>query len=130
MRRVVWLTDIHLNFLEPDQRAGFLEHLAGQRADALLISGDIGEAGSVEQYLVEMDAALGVPIMFVLGNHDFYNGSIHGVRMRIRGLTERSSRLVYLSSAGAAELAPDTCVIGHDGWGDARLGAYETSGCC
>lgn len=127
MKRVAWVTDIHLNFLEADERSMFVEHLASQNADALLISGDIGEANSVERYLIEMEAGLGIPILFVLGNHDFYHGSIRQVRAQIRRLAERSSGLVYLSSAGVTELTSHTCVIGHDGWADARLGAYETS---
>lgn len=71
MLRLAWLTDIHLNFLEDSERRRFLETVATQ-ADALAISGDIGESPSSIGYLQEMEEILRKPIYFVLGNHDFY----------------------------------------------------------
>jgi len=127
MKRVAWVTDIHLNFLEPDERCTFLQRLARERVNALLVSGDIGEADSVGRHLTEMETALQIPILFVLGNHDFYKGSIREVREQVNHRAEQSGRLVYLSVAGVIELTPETCVIGHDGWADARLGGYERS---
>jgi hypothetical protein len=41
--RLVWLTDIHLNFLEDDERRQFLATMAAQ-ADAYAISGDMAAA--------------------------------------------------------------------------------------
>jgi len=43
--------------------------------DGLLITGDIGQAQSVERYLRALDKALPMPIYFVLGNHDYYAGA-------------------------------------------------------
>ena len=47
MKRLAWLTDIHLNFLRPPAVEAFLASLAETEADAFLIGGDIGEAPDV-----------------------------------------------------------------------------------
>jgi Icc protein len=74
-----------------------------------------------------MEFILKKPIYFVLGNHDFYKGSIAGTRKRIGKLARQSNYLVYLSQEGVVELTPSTALIGHDGWADARCGDYEHS---
>jgi hypothetical protein len=58
----------------------------------------------------------------VLGNHDFYKGSIAGMRAKIAQLTKRASLLHWLSESGVIELTPQTGLLGHDGWADGRLG--------
>jgi hypothetical protein len=45
------MSDIHLNFLEEDEVRRFLEGLSSKGANAWLVSGDIGEADSVGEYL-------------------------------------------------------------------------------
>ncbi|MBI2824471.1 MAG: metallophosphoesterase family protein [Planctomycetia bacterium] len=126
-KRVVWLTDLHFNFLTPEQVDAFLTPVADCRADAVLFSGDIAEAKTVAGYLRDMEDRLGVPIYFVLGNHDFYHGSIRQVRQHIAELTRHDPRLVWLNAAGVVELARHVGLVGHDGWADARLGDYERS---
>ncbi len=91
--RIAWLTDIHLNFVSPHDRAGWYANLAGQKLDALLVGGDIGEADSVARFLTEIESALGVPIYFVLGNHDFYRSSIAATRATVSRLAAASPRL-------------------------------------
>ena len=125
--RVLWLTDLHLNFVEQPAVDAFLRVLQASPADSFLISGDIAEASDVCQYLVRLDEALQRPIYFVLGNHDFYYGSIASVRAAVTDLCAGRPKLHYLSDAGVLELAPNTGLIGHDGWADGRIGNYERS---
>ena len=127
MARVAWLTDIHLNFLEAEARRRFAESVARQSPDVVVISGDIAESPNVVAYLREMEAVLRLPIYFVLGNHDFYRGSIQGTRDEVTGLAAGSECLVYLTASGVVELTPTTALAGHDGWADARLGDYYGS---
>lgn len=127
MPRVAWLTDVHLNFLDNEAIARFLEELGQLDADALLVSGDVGEAHSVCDYLRQIDDAFGRPIYFVLGNHDFYRGSIRAVRRNVFELAQQRATLNYLSTAEAFELADDVGLVGHDGWADGRLGNYDRS---
>ncbi len=124
--RLAWLTDIHLNFLEPLDRRQFLE-TARDQADAFAVSGDIGESPTIVGLLREMENVLKKPIYFVLGNHDFYRGSIGQTRVEVARLAEQSEFLVYLTATGVVELSRQTALVGHDGWADARLGDFWKS---
>src|SRR5205814_6880233 len=62
------------------------------------------------------------PVYFVLGNHDFYRGSIGQVRARVAELARASPWLRWLPEAGVVPLTERACLVGHDGWGDGRLG--------
>jgi predicted phosphohydrolase len=97
------------------------------RVEAVLLGGDIGEAKDVVRFLAAMDDCWQLPLYFVLGNHDFYFGSIAGVRDEIRELARQRPRLTYLSEARPISLTPRLALVGHDGWADARLGDYERS---
>lgn len=125
--RVVWLTDIHLNFLAEPSVAPFLDSVKDVSPDAVLIGGDIAEAHDLVDYLQRIDSALEVPVYFVLGNHDYYHGRVADVRRRVAGLCAQRPLLHYLSVGPAVSLTPTSGLVGHDGWADARLGDYERS---
>ena len=127
MKRLTWVTDIHLNFLTREQVEAFCRRITEANPSALLISGDIAEAHNVEPYLRILELMLQLPIYFVLGNHDYYRGSVPVVREAMRKLTARSPFLRWLPAAGVVELTPQTALVGHDGWADGRLGDYEHS---
>jgi 3',5'-cyclic-AMP phosphodiesterase len=127
MPRFAWCTDIHLNFAKPDALAEFLHRLRATEADVVLLGGDIAEATDVVQYLGLLDSQLQRRVYFVLGNHDFYFGSISHVRDEVRALCARREQLVYLTDAAVVELAEQVALVGHDGWADARIGDYERS---
>ncbi len=127
MKQLAWITDPHLNFVGNDAAEAFCAVLAAEPADAFLITGDIGEAPSVAPYLNMLDNHLRRPIYFVLGNHDFYNGSIRAVRAQIAELCSACPALHWLPSAGIVSLTETTCLVGHDGWADGRLGDYYGS---
>lgn len=125
--KAVWLTDIHLNFLERDQVGAFLEKVSKGSADCYLISGDIGEADSIIEYLQLMVSVLKRPIYFVLGNHDYYGGSIKTVRTMAADLMRKSDRLIWLNNIDHISLTKETALIGHDSWADGRLGDFRGS---
>ena len=127
MKRLAWLTDIHLNFLDSRRVKEFCRSVAGHDPDAVLISGDIGDASTIKIYLWILEDEIGRPIYFVLGNHDFYHGSIAGVREAIQELSDRSDHLHWLPSISVVRLTEETCLIGIDSWADGRLGNYEKS---
>lgn len=132
--KLIWLTDIHLNFLEKVARHEFYKAMKDTECDALLISGDIAEAESLEFYLTEMADAIGKPIYFVLGNHDYYaeEGSVpvESVRTVMKDLTRAHDKLYWLPSAGIKQLDEDTILLGQDGWADGRLGDYANTTVC
>lgn len=125
--RLAWLTDPHLNFLPWGEVEAFCRRLANAPVDAYLISGDIGEADSVERYLALLVRHLARPIFFVLGNHDYYGGGIAALRERVSSLCRATPRLRWLPSAGVVELAPEVALVGCDGWADGRYGDYAGS---
>lgn len=125
--RVAWLTDVHLNFVPPWEVARLVAEINHGDPCAVLISGDIGEAPSVTDYLEQLQAGLEVPIYFVLGNHDFYHGDIASVRRDVRTCCKAHERLTYLTSASPQSLTSEISLVGHDGWADGRLGDYERS---
>ncbi len=123
MKRFAWTTDIHLDFVEDsNQIAKFCQSVVEANPDVVLIGGDIAIAATVEESLLMLAKYLRRPIYFVLGNHDFYKGSIAGVRAKIAQLARRASLLHWLSNSGVIELTPQTGLLGHDGWADGRLG--------
>jgi predicted MPP superfamily phosphohydrolase len=120
--RLAWLTDIHLNFVDAVNRRHFLETIESQ-ADSFAISGDIAESPSIIGVLTEMKEILQKPIYFVLGNHDFYRGSIEKTRGEVAKLAEQCELLTYLTATGVVELSRQTALVGHDGWADAPASA-------
>jgi predicted MPP superfamily phosphohydrolase len=126
-KRVAWLTDIHLNFLGTMQVNRFANAVRALTPDVILISGDIGEARTLAWYLKTLEQKLQRPIYFVLGNHDFYMGSVDEVRAAADRLSNESNWLTWLPTAGVVELTSDTALVGHDSWADGRFGDYEQS---
>ncbi len=126
--KLAWMTDIHLNFVKPPTFRKLVRAIKAKTPEAVLISGDIGEAPSVCDYLADFATALDLPVYFVLGNHDFYGGSIARVRADVTHLASNTDNLTYLTAGEAIELTSQTGLVGHDGWADARLGDYENSG--
>lgn len=125
--RVVWATDIHLNFLGFEGREVFFSSIRAQQPDVVFVTGDIAEAPSLTPLLHEMRQAIHAPLYFVLGNHDFYYGSVSQVRHDLKGWCQIQPGLTYLSTWGLVELTPTTALVGHDGWGDGRYGNYHRS---
>jgi predicted phosphohydrolase len=127
VHRLAWATDVHLNFLASHGLDVFCEALAREEPDAVLITGDIAEAPSLDPLLTRVAAALRTPIYFVLGNHDYYRSSIARVREAVIELCRRSPYLVWLPAAGVVPLGADVALVGVDGWADGRLGDYVRS---
>ena len=127
MRNVVWLSDIHLNFLSADNILHFIASLKKIPAEAIWISGDIGESDTLIEYLENLSLELQIPIYFVLGNHDYYRSSIEEVRSKIQDLNNNSQDLFWLNDTAVVEISPDIGLIGHDSWADGGLGDYFNS---
>jgi len=122
--RLGWLTDLHLNFAPGSVRAALRDDLRSHRLDALAITGDIGEARTVIWYLEEMASELAMPIYFVLGNHDFYRGSMAAVREAVERKCAQSQWLRWMPANGVVTLTGSTALIGHDSWADGRCGDF------
>ena len=127
MKRLAWITDPHLNFLDGKDAEAFYSALAETPADVFAVTGDIGEAPNVAMFLNALDDHLERPIYFVLGNHDFYRDGFDSVRKKITGLCTACPRLHWIPGAGVVPLTETACLVGHDGWADGRHGDYWKS---
>lgn len=126
-KKILWTTDIHLNFLADKDFESFIKKIQNQSPDILLIGGDIAEAPSICFYLQKLEKSLDCPIYFVLGNHDYYRGSLAKVKKDVRDLTNSSKKLFSLDDIPFVELTNNTVLVGQGGWADGRLGDYDNS---
>ena len=127
MVKIAWMTDIHLNFLQTMEIDKWLDTLLVQELDALLITGDIGEANSLRDYLLHIVGHLRLPTYFVLGNHDYYHSSVVDVREIATKLDEEHSLLNWLPEQGIVKLTDSIGLVGHGAWGDAGYGDFMRS---
>ncbi|MFW6170205.1 MAG: metallophosphoesterase family protein [Planctomycetota bacterium] len=127
MKRIAWATDTHFDFVEQARFHEFLGRLEDTGPDILLLSGDIAESRNLVDCLIKLDDYLDRFIYFVLGNHDFYHGSIAQVREEVRSLCKQREKLVYLTDEQCVEISEGVGLVGHDGWGDGRAGDYQGS---
>ncbi len=129
--KLCWITDIHLNFLMLEDRLFFYSSISKESPDAVIISGDIAESPNVEKYLTEMGEALKIPIYFVLGNHDFYRGSVEETRAAMVSLTKNNPLLSWIGTTDLKNYNPvlkeGVVVIGKDCFADGRYGNYKKS---
>lgn len=126
-KRWLWMTDIHLDFLDQPRLEQFYFQLQGAKTDGLIITGDIGTGPTVSSFLCQLSESFSGPIAFVLGNHDFYRSGFGKVREKIRELCSENERLLYLSELQGVRLLGDITLIGQDGWGDGQAGNYNAS---
>ena len=122
--RMVWSTDLHLNFQKGNK--AFFDKILRVKPDVLILSGDIAEAPSVASFIADMESKFDIPIYFVLGNHDYYHGSLKQVRSEMVALTLGIDNINWLPEAGVCELTKDVAITGVDGWYDGRYGMAET----
>lgn len=125
--RLAWLTDPHFDHVSFDRFERLAEQIRNLTVDGLLLTGDISQAADVLFQLERLHAAIGVPIYYVLGNHDFYGGTIENVRREATTAALRHPNLHYLSTSDSITLADRVGLVGDDGWGDATVGDYEGS---
>jgi 3',5'-cyclic AMP phosphodiesterase CpdA len=122
--RLAWLTDPHFDFVDADTAAALLAAVVAGQPQGVLLSGDLATAPLVTRWLEILDQALPVPVWFVLGNHDYYHGSRAAVRAAVGRLAAASRRLTWLDASEPLALTPTLGLVGHEGWGDGRLGDY------
>lgn len=134
MTTVAWFTDLHLDRVDamaPGPGSGGFPPLrvlpeveiarfvaCVGAADAVLVTGDISWSGRVAAHVAVLADAVAVPFYYVLGNHDFYNGSFADVV----AAAARPGRARYLPAHGVAWLASGVALVGADGWYDGGHG--------
>jgi predicted phosphohydrolase len=124
---ILWLTDIHLDYLFPKERKAFLSSLGRTDPEVVIVGGDISNAGSLEDDLRAIRKATNAPVYFVLGNHDYFGSSFAAVREKIKKLVQEWNALHWLENMSYVNLSKEVALLGHGCWGDAGVGSYWKS---
>jgi len=120
--KLLWVTDPHLNFLNEAKIKTLAKKLLSHGPTAIVISGDISEAPTIEFHLRYLEMHLNkIPVYFCCGNHDYYGGSIVRTRELLKSRFGPASYSRYLQACGVVSLTSEgggVALIGHDGWYD------------
>ena len=94
--KLAWATDIHLCHAGESARRTFCQSVSEQ-ADLLVVTGDIAESQILGTALTALASQTERPVYFVLGNHDFYHGSIAATRRHfiLRRCDPHATRLIW-----------------------------------
>ena len=127
MTILAWATDIHLDFLKADDLAyqQWIASISAQNPTGVLLTGDIATAPSLTPWLDQLEQDLSCPLYFVLGNHDYYEGSISEVRQALSARQHPNQH--WLGNGLVIRLSERTTLIGHSGWGDTRVGDFMST---
>lgn len=126
-RKLLWATDLHIDAAEKAYLDQFHQFIEASDPAAILVGGDISNGYQSLIHLKNMAERFKKPLYFILGNHDFYYGSIQKMRGKVKQLTAEVPNLVYLTDASVIELSATTALIGHDGWYDGKAGDFLKS---
>ena len=124
MIRVAAVGDVHAGLDSGGCLRPHFEHV-GERADLLLLAGDLTRHGDPEEaaVLVEELRDVGVPTIAVLGNHDYHGDADD----KIRGLLEEAGIRVLEGDGTVVEVAGTRVgVAGTKGFGGGFAGACAT----
>lgn len=125
--RVVWVTDVHLDHAGEMQGTSFRTSLVNAKPELILVGGDTAEALTWEPYLCGIRRRTGARVAFVLGNHDYYGGSVKQEQVRARKLGEdRRGEIDWLPNVGLGfiRVSDTTGIVGEGGWGDWLHGKF------
>jgi predicted phosphohydrolase len=123
--RLAWVTDPHLDHAQVAALTRHVKQLRDKSPDAVLVTGDFATAPRLPKWLRAYHRFAERPVYFILGNHDFWGGSIGETRARVREEVAREPGITWLTESGPVRLGR-TVLVGHDGWYDARTGDWES----
>ena len=124
MIRLAAVGDVHAGLDSGGSLRPYYEHV-GERADLLLLAGDLTRHGDPEEaaVLVEEMRDVGVPTIAVLGNHDYHSDADD----KIRGLLEEAGIRVLEGEGTVVDVGGTRVgVAGTKGFGGGFAGACAT----
>lgn len=125
--RFVWLSDLHLDFVNDDKIVQLSKEIVSKGADGILISGDISNSYSIKKHIKQLYNIIKKPIYFVTGNHDYYGSNINYIDNELIQLSDSNADLIFLNYCSDAIYFEDFAVIGHSSWYDGKYGNYMGS---
>ena len=115
--KIAYISDLHNDFLrEEGQPVPDIE--LGGKADVLVLAGDIDVQEYGAEYALKQSVRLGIPVLYVLGNHEFYDTGYESVRDKVEGITQGTD-VHFLD--GDSVIIDDVMFIGATLWTDFML---------
>lgn len=115
-----WVTDPHLAHSSEFEAKKLIEECAS--SDIVLLGGDITHPDKLPSLLESL--SMNSKVFYVLGNHDYQGTHISTFRNYVNDLN--IPNVTYLSTLSQpVPLSKNTCLIGHDCWGDGLLGTQR-----
>jgi 3',5'-cyclic-AMP phosphodiesterase len=129
MKKLLWITDPHLDHLSPALEDAWFEKLANARADMLLLGGDLANARVFHRILSRIKQEYPGEVALVAGNHDYYHTSIAALRAEL-AMHHRAGTIIFEPGCQTTPLplADGVYLCGSGGWGDATAGFARASG--
>jgi len=120
--KLALISDPHFDHIRDRAiRGDFKRAIRAANVGAIVMTGDIAEAGTLDSTMRWLFENVGLPVWFVLGNHDFYGSSIAETHTRAR----RFERWLGNPDLMGRGIDATTCITGVDGWYDFRAGRCE-----
>lgn len=108
--KLIWVADIHLNFINPDQLRIFCSQITSLRVDSVLIGGAAGDAPNLAHLPLSLKQNIQDLLYFVLGNQGYVFSSTTEAGNQIQKITKNSSDLHYLPDTAAIKLPSNPCL--------------------
>lgn len=126
MKKLLWITDAHLDHLSPTMMDAWCEKLANTQADMLLLGGDTANSRTFARFLCRIKNEFPGTIALVAGNHDYYHTSIFDFRKELT-LHHQAGVMVFEPGCQTqpVPLAEGVYLCGSGGWGDASAGCAD-----
>ena len=115
--RIAYISDLHNEFLR-DAGLPVPDIELNEPVDVLVLAGDIDVQEHGAQYAVRQSERLGLPVIYVLGNHEFYQADSQSVRDKVENLT-RNTGVHFLDSDSV--MIDNVIFIGTTLWTDFLL---------
>ena len=104
--KLVWITDPHLDFVGELGLLTLAKDIRARRPSALLVSGDLSTANLLPKHLAWLRSAVTCPVNLVLGNHDFYGGTLAGVDGLVGAFCAQHAKFRYVSGRVLLPMPP------------------------
>lgn len=104
-----------MNRLSHVEYHALLHKVCQAHATRVWITGDIGDPSNNWKFLNELLEAVNRSVYFLLGNHDFYQGTISQARQKAAKICQQHSNAFYLHECEGF-MMDGHLVLGVDGW--------------
>jgi predicted phosphohydrolase len=125
MSTFAWMSDIHLDMVEEGVFSELLQDIVQSDAEGIWLTGDIATGRDVCSWIRKIQLGTGLPVYFVLGNHDYYHSSLYDVNRKVAQLHDEMEDVHWMDRTSIQKISDrGDVLIGVGGWGDARAGSF------